>query len=685
MNIFKAFLLLAGLLGIVLSCVPSGTPAMNVSLPSIFASNMVLQRDTDIPVWGTADPNGIVTVKIADQEKKVLSDKSGKWRVNLHAISAGEPYTMSVCGIDTIRFENVLIGEVWLCSGQSNMEWVVRNSMNAREEMDKGDSPNLRMFTVQRTVSDTLKTDCEGSWQVCTPQTVGDFSAVGYFFGRELHQELDVPVGLVHSSWGGTPAESWTSIETLKKDLDLVPIVERFDETIRNYTKLFAEYNKKVKQILDSGERLPMYHKDAGNEGYTKGWAQAEFDDNSWSEIEVPGYWENNNEMQIDGALWFRKTIQIPEAWAGKELVLTLGAIDDFDHTYFNGVEVGSTGADTPNFWVHPRKYVIPAKLVNEGSAVIAVRIFDYFGNGGFGGPGMAMKLCPKARVAAKSQFIAGQWKYKIEKELDPSSITGPGGQGLPPEPMGPGHPYSPAGLYNAMIHPLAPYAIKGAIWYQGESNADRAYQYRKLLPAMIRDWRLLWAQGDFPFGIVQLANYMAVSEDPEESAWPELREAQLLTALNDPNAGLACIIDIGEADDIHPRNKQDVGKRLALWALAKSYGKDIVYSGPLYKSMRTDGNKVILNFDHVGGGLKIKGSDELKGFAIAGDDYQFVWAKAEIKDDKVIVWADGISTPVAVRYGWANNPVCNLFNSEGLPAVPFRTDNQQGITYSIR
>lgn len=672
-------------ISILFSCKVSGPPARNISLPTIFGDNMVLQRGIPLTVWGKADSGGVVTVEIAGQRKSVVADENDRWRIKLRALKAGGPYTLKVYGADTTIFNNVLVGEVWLCSGQSNMEWTVRNSKDAEQEMNDANYPEIRMFTVQKEVSEKPKEDCVGEWKVCTPENVGDFSAVGYFFGRHLHQQLNVPIGMIHSSWGGTPAEAWTSYETLAADTMLSPIVKRYEADLKNYPQRLAEYQEQLKQIQASGKRMPIYHEDAGNKGYKIGWANLAFDDSDWDSIYVPGFWENREDMQIDGAVWFRKEIEIPDDWAGKDLLLTLGAIDDFDSTYFNGFPIGSTGEETPQFWLYPRKYLIPADLVKAGKAVVAVRIFDHFGQGGFGGPASAMKLALNDSPETGPILLSGLWRTKVETALDPSKISGPGGNGLPEEPRGPGHSHSPAGLYHAMLHPLAPYAIKGAIWYQGETNAGRAFQYRTLLPAMIKDWRTLWGQGDFPFGIVQLANYRNLTEEPQESDWAELREAQLLTALNDPNVGLAVTIDIGEANDIHPKNKQDVGKRLALWALAKCYGFDLEYSGPLYQSMKIDHDKIIVSFTHTAKGLAVVGSDSVKGFAIAGDDYKFVKANAKIEGKRVIVWSDRIKNPVAVRYAWADNPVCNLYNSELLPAVPFRTDDKPGVTFLNR
>jgi sialate O-acetylesterase len=665
---------------VMIGCNAPEPSAENISLPSIFSDHAVIQRDANIPVWGKAEPGGIVRVEFANKRRTTTVGEDGKWMVHLPSRKAGGPYEMRVTGLDTISIKDLLVGEVWLCSGQSNMEWQVRNSMNAQQETESADFPEIRMFTVERAVSDKPLDDCTGSWKSSTPETVGDFSAVGYFFGRELHRQLNVPIGLIHSSWGGTPAEAWTSIETLESDTILLPILERHREAIENYPERIAQYREMVRKIEESGEHLPRYHNDPGNKGVEKGWADSDFNDSQWRDAPVPGFWENHQDMNIDGAVWFRKAVDIPESWIGKTLRLSLGAIDDFDLTYFNGIQVGATGEDTPNFWIHPRVYTVPGDAVNSKKALIAVRVFDHYGQGGFVGGNLRLSTVD----GPSDDFIRldGLWKMKVELALDPLAVSGPGGQGLPPEPMGPGHYQSPAGLYHAMIYPLPPYAIRGAVWYQGESNVSRAYQYRTLLPAMIHDWHILWGQGEFPFGIVQLANFMAVSEEPQESEWAELREAQLLTAINKPNIGLAVTIDIGEADDIHPGNKQDVGKRLSLWALAKVNGVDVVYSGPVYDSMEINDNKIIVSFRHAKDALVVKG-DAVHGFAIAGEDYQFVWANAEIRGNKVLVWSDEIENPVAVRYAWADNPVCNLYNSEMLPAVPFRTDDKSGITYT--
>jgi len=397
----------------------------------------------------------------------------------------------------------------------------------------------------------------------------------------------------------------------------------------------------------------------------------ADFNDTDWQQMEVPKLWGQPDLANFDGLVWFRKEVEIPQSWVGKELTLELGPIDDMDTTWINGIRVG--GFETPGHWRTERKYKIGPTVIKAGRNTIAVRILDTGGGGGIYGTAEQMKLKPAGAADDTEILLAGTWRYKKSYDM----------QSMPSQPRPPlrvNHQNAPTALYNAMIAPLIPYGIGGAIWYQGESNASRAYQYRELFPAMIKNWRDDWQQGDFPFLFVQLANFMAVTPETVESAWAELREAQLMT-LASPNTGMAVIIDIGEANDIHPKNKQDVGRRLALWALAKTYGKNVVYSGPIYKSMNVEGNKVRLDFEHLGGGLVAGGSESLKGFSIAGADQKFVWADAKIDGNTVVVSSDKVTEPVAVRYGWADNPVCNLYNKEGLPASPFRTDDWPGIT----
>ncbi|NLH17383.1 MAG: 9-O-acetylesterase, partial [Phycisphaerae bacterium] len=464
-------------------------------------------------------------------------------------------------------------------------------------------------------------------------------------------------IGLINTSWGGTPAEAWTTLETLKSDPDYAPILQRDTNPDDIRAKLEAKFGKLVTAETDRGKLF------GDTRMVTEGWAGAEVDAAKWETMELPKAWEQAG-LEIDGLVWFRKQIDLPQDWAGKDLTLELTPIDDYDIAYFNGQKIGQMGLDTNNSWQTPRVYSIPGSLVKAGQNIIAVRVFDTGGGGGITPTNDPMRIRPKDASAEQARDLKGPWQYRIEAI---SAIASSGEQN------------NPARLYNAMIDPIVKAPIKGAIWYQGESNAGRAYQYRKLFADMIRDWRRAWKVGDFSFYFVQLANFMDQQPQPGDSAWAELREAQTMT-LSLKNTGMAVIIDVGDAKDIHPRDKQTVGYRLAQIALARDYGRKIEYSGPMYKSMKVEGSAIRLSFDHIGGGLMAKDGD-LVGFSIAGSDKKFVWAKARIDGDSVVVSSEQVAQPAAVRYAWADNPQCNLYNKEGLPASPFRTDDWPGVT----
>jgi sialate O-acetylesterase len=473
----------------------------DVRVPAIISDGMVLQQGTTVPVWGWADEGEAVTVEFQNQKVSGVA-KQGKWIVRLKPLKAGGPFNLIVTGKNRIEFKNVLVGEVWICSGQSNMQWALRQTDNAEAEIASAKYPMIRLFTTPRLEVDAPVNDVKAGWKECSPETVATFSAVGYYFGRDLHKARNVPVGLINNAVGGSPAESWVSSGVLNGDGE--------------YREFKAEYAKRMEQ-------------------YEKALA-------------------------------------------------------------------------------------------------------------------------------------------KHKEETDKAKAEGK------PAPRPPGRPWMPSGLYNGMLAPLAPYAIKGAIWYQGESNAGRAYQYRRLFPTMIRDWRAVWGQGDFPFLFVQLAAFGPNSTKLGESDWAELREAQSMTLSASPKTGMAVAIDVGTIDDIHPRNKQPVGSRLALSARAVAYHEKLVHSGPVYQSMKIEGDKAILSFKQIGGGLETRGG-ELKGFIIAGEDKVWREAKAEIKGDRVIVTGADVPKALAVRYGWMKYPACNLYNKEGLPASPFRTDDWPGLT----
>ncbi len=643
-----------------------------VRVPAITGDNMVLQAGTKVRIWGKANPGEAVTVRLNSQSSSTTTDQQGHWQTLIGPFKAGGPFELIIKGTNTLTFKNVFVGEVWICSGQSNMEWPLINAKDGAKAVAEANYPQIHLFTVEKNTSATPLDDVKGRWVVTTPDTVGQFSAVGYFFGRELFQELKRPIGLIHTSWGGTPAESWTSYEALAANPQLKPIIDRYQESLKSLSDREKDYERAMAQW----EQANLYL-DPGNKGEALGYAGESLNTADWKHMNLPQYFETAG-LDMDGAVWFRKQIQIPQSWAGKDLVLNLTPIDDYDTTYFNGTRVGGLGRETPDSYSKPRHYTIPGRLVHPGANVIAVRVFDSGGNGGFAGSG-GMSLSPAGDKSSDVIGLEGPWDYKIEVMFEPKHPD----WGARPQAPGPNNQNSPSVLYNAMILPLTPYAIRGAIWYQGESNAGRAYQYRTLFPLMIRNWRQVWKEGNFPFYYVQLANYQARKPEPGDSDWAELREAQLMT-LREPQTGMAVIIDIGDPKDIHPRDKLDVGHRLAIWALAQTYHQAVEYAGPLYDSLIIDGGQVRIRFKHAEG-LKTSNGQSPKGFAIAGPDHKFYWADARIDGETVVLSSSKVLKPLAVRYAWADNPEVNLYNSWNLPASPFRTDDWKGVTADRR
>ncbi|MCK6489128.1 MAG: 9-O-acetylesterase [Planctomycetes bacterium] len=654
--------------------VAAATPAVAVKplLHPLFSDHAVLQRGKPVTLWGWAKPGsqvvaGLTGPGIGGAPATVTAAADGRWQAQLGPFQAcKEPCTLTVSSDgQTAVAKDLLIGEVWLCSGQSNMEWIVKNSRDAEQEAKDANHPGIRHIAIGKAqVADPVEL-VKGEWKVCAPDSVPWFTAVGYFFGRHLHQELQVPIGLVHSSWGGTPAEAWTSQEVLKALPD-------HTQSVEDFRKLAAEVAEQTKRTgKDYNTLLKEWYEgnDPGskpNAAKVPAWADAGFDDSAWTAATLPSLFEDAKAIPAnwDGTVWVRRTVTVPEALAGKPAKLVMGKITDWDTTYINGRQVG--GTEQP--W-RGRDYNVPAKVLKAGDNVIAIRILDTGGKVGGEGKDADYQL----RIeGAEPIALGGAWKIQtgVEKAKAPAL------------PVRTDRVHGPGSLYNGMIAPLVPMAFAGAIWYQGESNSGRAYQYRTLLPAMINDWRARFGQGDFPFYIVQLANYMEPAKDPGDSAWAELREAQALTAANLKNCGMAVIIDVGEAKDIHPKNKQDVGKRLALQALAKTYGKPVVASGPVYQGMKVDGSSVRVSFTELGGGLAVRGGGELTGFTLAGEDRKFQWAQARIDGDAVVVSAAAVTKPVAVRYAWTHNPDCNLVNKAGLPAGPFRSDDWPGATW---
>lgn len=630
-----------------------------VTLPTFFTSNMVLQQKSSVPFWGKSTAAKVTVTTSWNNKTYTATTKNGAWNVALATPAFGGPYTITVNDGDTLVLNNILIGEVWLCSGQSNMEmpldgWGKVN--NYKEEIKNADYPQIRLLQAEHVDSavplETLKVQ-NGGWQVCSPATVAEFSSTAYFFARKVYNETKVPIGLLHSSWGGTVAEAWTSAGALKTMGD-------FDAVLKEMASGPGEEELQKKYDADIKVWNAQLDKaDKGLKGTTAVFAGAGFDDSGWKPMELPNLWESDALSGFDGVVWFRKTVTLPDSFAGNDAVLQFYADDD-DKVWVNGTYIGSTVG-----YNLKRKYTIPGNVLKKGGNTITIRVFDGTGGGGIYGNQDDIFL-----LSGNNTFsLAGSWKYAVGADV----------KNLPAAPYLPQGQNRPTALYNAMIHPLQKYKIAGVIWYQGESNADRAKQYQTLFPILIKDWREKFGNKNLPFYFVQLANYMQVNNQPGPSAWAELREAQLKT-LSVANTGMAVTTDIGDAQDIHPKNKQDVGERLARIALAKTYGKNIAYSGPVYASHKVNGTTIIVQFEHDKG-LKAANGTALKGFAVAGKDQKFYWAEAKIEGGKVVVSSAQVPNPVAVRYNWADNPQGNLFNGSGLPASPFRTDAWPGIT----
>lgn len=624
-----------------------------VTMPRVFSDNMVLQREMSVRVWGNADPRETVVVVLNGVSRSAVAGKAGDWEVLLPEMEAGGPFTMQVKGKDNeLLFENILVGDVWLCSGQSNMEFYLSGSTNACEAIKASNNRQIRLFTVPKNMQTKESGDLPaGNWEECNPLTSPCFSAVAYYFGEALQKEINVPVGLINSSWGGTDLETWTSWEAAMSN------------------PRYAVYkDKTLEQAIGYSNRdLERYNRALRSEGkgMKQRWYASDYDISGLKTSMLPSAW-GGELADEDGIVWFYKDVVLPPSVSDISAVLSLGSIDDEDVTFVNGVEVGST-----NNCFFGRQYVLKPGVLKSGKNRITVKVVDTGVTGGFTGKPADMFL----EAGGERYSLAGEWRYS------PSVLTSHYGL----KNMGSGPNAFSSLLYNGMIAPWVGYGIKGAIWYQGENNAGRAYAYRDLFPLMIKDWRKQWGY-DFPFIWVQLANFMAVDEYPKESEWAELREAQNM-ALALPATGQAVITDLGEAWDIHPKNKKDVGLRLAANALQVAYGRDTIAAGPVYHSMKLAHGKIILSFDNVGKGLLAKDSKYgyLNGFCIAGDDRKFVWAKAYIEGDKVVVFNEQVKHPVAVRYGWGNNPDdMNLINSAGCLASPFRTDDWPGVTQPL-
>jgi sialate O-acetylesterase len=658
----KNFIFTAIIAGFLFSC--SHKPAENIVLPKIFGDNMVLQRNTKINVFGTAEPERTLTVEFNGKSYAATTDKKGKWMIQMDSVEAGGPFEMKITGKKTITFTNVMVGEVWICSGQSNMQFSLSGDKNAATEVPNSKNPNIRLLMVDLTNSLTPKDSVSTTgWHECVPDSAKKFSAVGYYFAKNLQKDLNVPVGIIESAWGGSLVEAWVCADSLKKYDEFVPSINLMekktasnqkvpDDKILNkmYEDKVAIWEGKVKEILAGEEK-----EDAAFLKNVK--------TPTWPKMDLPRRWESTDIGSFDGIVWFVKDFTVPKKWRDKPLILKLGYIDDMDVTYVNGKKVGEEMQ-----YNHFRKYIIPAsEVMNKIS--IAVKAIDVGGGGGLYGPKNTMFLiCKKDSLP-----VSGNWAYKVAGGLEK----------FPLRPMNAVAQQIPYTVYNAMIHPLIPYNIKGAVWYQGESSAATPYRYEAYLRTLINSWRTEW-KNDLGFIIMQLENYNDVQVVPSESNWAAIRES-MFKATQLKNADIVCIIDKGDAVNIHPTDKGPVGYRTALVALNRFYDKNIEYSGPRFKSFSINGNKVVILYDHIGKGLEIKNGKKLKGFAIAGDDKIFYWADAVLKDNTVIVSCKKVAKPVAVRYDWSDNPEGNLYNKDGLPAFPFRTDNWNGIKENLK
>lgn len=626
------------------------TAFSKATLPKLISDGMVLQRDAEVKIWGWAAPGEKVGVAFAGSTYSAPANDDGEWEIRLSGLSAGGPHQMVIISSDTITINDVLVGDVWVCSGQSNMELSMQRASPLYEkEIANAENPYIRYFEVPKVYDfKAPRHDLPGEkWLSPNRETILSFSAVAYFYALELYEQYGVPVGLINASLGGSPAEAWLSEEALKQ------FPEHWEEARR-----FKDDSLIARIQAEDGARIGKWHQtlDSLDVGYSdpeNPWYEAGLNTTGWQEMIVPGYWADEALGAVNGVVWFSRAFQVPADAAGEPARLLMGRIVDADSVFVNGIYVGSTTYQYP-----PRRYNVPPGILKAGKNVIAVRVVSNAGRGGFV-PDKPYELI----TAGQTIDLKGAWRYRLGAKMDPL-----GSQTF--------IRWKPGGLYNAMIAPLLNYRIKGVIWYQGESNAGRPQEYKTLFPALIQNWRALWKQGDFPFLFVQLANFMEARSEPCESDWAMLREAQLQTLFL-PNTGMAVTIDIGEWNDIHPLNKKDVGKRLALAARKVAYEENVAHSGPVYESMKIEGDRIVLSFKNIGGGLVSKGGENLKHFAIAGADRQFAWAEAKIEGEKVIVWSDKVARPVAVRYAWADNPEgANLYNKEGLPASPFRTDD---------
>lgn len=640
----------------------------DIQLPSVFSDHMVLQANQPIHVWGNGTPGEQVGVTFGTRVAKTDVKGDGTWSVQIEACPISTvPAVLEVRSLSNDwekTFSDVLVGEVWMASGQSNMQFTFRMLDRLNEAVAQPENKMLRLFNTPRAVSAQVKEDTGGQWEISRPSALMDFSAVAYYFGSRLQQDRNVPVGIIVSAWGGTKVETWMPMEDLKQ-------VPELHDGLVQYERLVSDPFAKAKLTAQQAAWQNLGYQDPGNHGYLYGYADPDADLSGWKPVSVPTSIESVLGESKDGAFWFRRTVRIPDAWIGQPLTLKLGVLDDMDQTYVNGIPVGSTGQETAGFWMTPRSYSVPEYVVAGNELTVAVRVFDMAGQGGFlSGPDL-LKIAPVG-LEQNAVSLAGNWQFKAEyvfNDDDPLRRQFNQRWGVPNTPRG------PANLYNAMIAPFTKYPVRGVVWYQGESNANEPELYSRLFPAMIESWRREWNQPELPFIYVELAAFMAAQAQPvETSGWAWQREAQR-AALELPNTAVATAIDVGDATNIHPKNKKTVGDRLALAAGGLVYGESGLSQSPQYSGYSVDKNRIRLTFDFADGGLVLQNGATPKGFAVCGKDQVWHWAEAQIDGEQIVVWSPDVPKPVAVRYAWANNPDVNVYNQAGLPLLPFRTD----------
>ncbi|WP_426060904.1 sialate O-acetylesterase [Hymenobacter sp. B1770] len=625
--------------------------AATVRLPRLVSDGMVLQRDADVNVWGWATPQEAVKLTFLGKTYRTTAGADGRWSIRLPRLKSGGPFEMNIAASNQLVIKNILVGDVWLCSGQSNMETPLSRLRDKYPDViAQADNPRIRQFEVPLTYNfqGPQQDVTGGKWIAADPQTVLKFSGVAYFFAKEINARYQVPVGIIKDAVGGSPAEAWLSADALKQ----FPTYEQQRAKYRDSALVAGIRQREGAAVANWYQSLYRADQGAGR-GQTK-WSAPDYDARGWATMQVPGYWATDTPLgPVNGVVWYRKEVDVPASLVGVPARLELGTLVDADSTYINGQLVGSTGYQYP-----PRKYEVKAGVLKPGKNVVVVRLISNGGRGGFT-PDKKYELT----AAGQTLDLRGPWQYKL-------------GAAMPPTPGTTSFQFQPGVLFNGMIAPVLPYAIKGVLWYQGESNTGHPQDYQALMTSLIADWRKHFGQPKLPFLYVQLANFMAAKPEPGESGWAAVRDAQRRT-LAVPHTGMAVNTDAGEWNDIHPLDKQTPGHRLALAAQKVAYGeKNVVASGPLYQGMQINGNKVTLSFTSAGSGLLAKGGGELKGFAVAGLDKKFVWAQARIEGNRVVVWNDQVANPAVVRYAWADNPEgANLYNKEGLPASPFTTE----------